>query len=539
LSFGGVAYYRWFRQAHDDGNIADAIRCGDAEDPPDDADPDDLCLEEEGEVETARNEEGESFNLVDSGAGDLNFGVIDRTAQSADSYGFALQAVERAPLLGLPNQFLIGASYDHGKVEYTTSSELGFFLPRFAVSGLAQEGLTDEPFILDEPDDFRPRDITTENDYVGVYFVNAIDLTRQLALTVGGRYNWARLDLKNNAFDPPEECEEEPDEEGCEDKLTGTHNFERFNPMVGATYQVLPGLTLFGSYAEANRAPTAAELACADPEAPCLIESFLTADPPLEQVVSKTYELGLRGRLASWDGDKRLEWTAGLFHATNEDDIITVASETNGRGFFQNAGETQRQGVEASLAYRDSKWYAYANYSFVDATFRNALLLASPDHPNDEVTVNCLDPGEPAGEDDPRCIQVESGDRLPGIPRHKFKAGFDYRITSKWRFGADLIAAGHQVFFGDESNDAKPLSGYAKVDLHTSYDISDNIQVYGLIDNLFDSRYGLFGNFFGVDAANEGAEADGLGHDFFQEGNNRTITPAPPFAIYGGVRMRF
>ena len=58
-----------------------------------------------------------------------------------------------------------------------------------------------------------------------------------------------------------------------------------------------PGLTLFGSYSEANRAPTAAELACADPEAPCLIESFLTADPPLQQVVNKTYELGLRGEL--------------------------------------------------------------------------------------------------------------------------------------------------------------------------------------------------------------------------------------------------
>ena len=59
--------------------------------------------------------------------------------------------------------------------------------------------------------------------------------------------------------------------------------------MAGATYRARARfLTLFGSYSEANRAPTAAELACADPEAPCLIESFLTADPPLQQVVNGT-----------------------------------------------------------------------------------------------------------------------------------------------------------------------------------------------------------------------------------------------------------
>jgi outer membrane receptor for ferrienterochelin and colicin len=100
-----------------------------------------------------------------------------------------------------------------------------------------------------------------------------------------------------------------------------------------------------------------------------------------------------------------------------------------------------------------------------------------------------------------------------------------------------LIAASDQVFFGDEGNDAKRLSGYGKVDLHTSYDISENIQIYGLIDNLFDARYGLFGNFFNLEAGNEGAAADGLGDDFFTDA--RTITPAPPFAAYGGVKMKF
>ncbi len=318
---------------------------------------------------------------------------------------------------------------------------------------------------------------------------------------MGGRYNYARLDLQNN--NP---------EEGEEDKLTGTHTFERFNPMAGATYQMAPGLTLFGSYSEANRAPTAAELACADPEAPCLIESFLTADPPLQQVVNKTYELGLRGELASWNHDRQLQWTLGVFHALNEDDIIPVSAPTQGRGFFQNAGETLREGVEAGLQYTETRWTAYANYAFVDATFEDTLELSSPDNP---AAVQCSN-----GVADALCVNVRPGDRIPGIPQHRFKAGIDYWITPKWKFGGDLVAASNQVFFGDEGNDQPTLDGYATVDLHTSYDVTDHIQVYGLVDNVFDSRYGLFGNFFNLELANNAGAAGGPAGRLLHECSN-------------------
>ena len=82
------------------------------------------------------------------------------------------------------------------------------------------------------------------------------------------------------------------------------------------------------------------------------------------------------------------------------------------------------------------------------------------------------------------------------------------------------------MFFGDEGNDNAPLAGYAKVDLHTSYDLTENVQLYGLVYNLFNSHYGLFGNYFNLEAANEASEANpATGDDFFT--NPRTITPAP------------
>jgi iron complex outermembrane recepter protein len=516
LTVSGVTYYRWFKQKHVDGNIAEATECEDEVNG-----EEVLCWEEDDNAEgQVADQNGDPVELDDLGVDTDLLGSIDRTSQDAKSYGVALQGVEKSPLMGLPNQFLVGGSYDHGRVDYTANSELGYFGPKFVVNSF------DDPIFMTEPDDVTPRALTTENDYVGLYVSNTTDLTSRLALTVGGRFNYARIAIQN--LNPPDD----PDEE---DPLTGTHEYYRFNPMAGATYKLAQGLTLYGSYAEANRAPTAAELACADPENPCLIESFLTADPPLKQVVSRTFELGLRGNLASW-GSEKLEWTAGVFRTENQDDIIAIASTSNGRGYFSNAGDTLRQGVELGARYRNRRMMAYANYAFIDATFRTANIFASPDNPSADEDICDLDPS--ADADEAACIQVNSGDRLPGVPRHRFKAGFDYWLTTKWKFGADLIAASDQVFFGDEGNDNATLDGYAKVDIHTSYNLTENVQIYGLINNLFDARYGLFGAYYNREAASNAAGADpSLAGVSFS--NAETIVPAPPITYYGGLKVRY
>jgi iron complex outermembrane recepter protein len=497
LTLSAVPYYRWFRQRHVDGNIIEAEEC----DPPDAGL---LCIEEDGDNEVAEDINGNDFPWN----GALSYGSLDRTAQQADSYGLTVQGVEKSPLANMPNQFLLGASLDHGNVPYETSSELGYFGPQFVVNGFTP------PFILAEPDDFAPRDINTQNTYLGLFFSDTLEVTTDLAVTVGGRYNFARIKLEDIGGNNPQ--------------VAGDNRYYRFNPMAGATYQINSGTTLYGSYAEANRAPTPAELACADPVNPCLIESFLTADPPLEQVVSHTWELGLRGNLASWGHDQKLQWSAGLFRAFNTNDIIAVAAPTSGRGYFQNAGGTLRQGVELGTRYTDKRLMVYANYAFVSATFQNALELSSPDNP---VAVPCSNaPGA-------TCVNVTKGDRMPGVPENRFKAGFEYWMTQKWKFGADLVAASNQIYFGDEGNDNTPLAGYATVGLHTSYDVNKHMQFYGIINNLFDSHYGLFGNYFNLAAANQAALADGLGANYFT--NSRTITPAAPFTAYGGVRLRY
>lgn len=536
LSISGNAYFRKFKQKHDDGNIAEAEDCAENTATGDEL----LCIEDGVAFGSGPGVNPDGTITFDD---DELYGTIDRTSQDAESWGFALQATDKSRLLGFRNQFTIGTSYDHGRVAYTANSELGIFQPRFVVAGtgirfqappddddfpanvVCEDEDTGLPVDCEGSDDIIPRSLDTKNDYFGLYFTNTTDLTDQVALTVGGRYNYAKIKLHDNT--------------GNFEDLNDSHTFQRFNPSIGMTYEFVPGVSLYGGYSEANRAPTAAELSCADPENPCLIESFLTADPPLDQVVSHTFELGLRGeKRVGWNGAAKINWGIGLFSTLNTDDIISVAAPQNGRGYFLNAGDTRRQGIEANISYTSRRLFTYASYAFIDATYRDSLTFSSPDNP---FSYPCEVEDDDEAEENANCLDVTPGDRLPGVPRHRLKAGFDYWLTPRWKFGADVTAVSSQFFFGDEANLDRPLPGYAKVNLHTSYDVTDNIQIYGLIENLFDRRYGVYGTYYNTELAEIGGAADTPPSDELFEGDasHRTITPAIPFAAYGGVKIRF
>jgi iron complex outermembrane receptor protein len=207
------------------------------------------------------------------------------------------------------------------------------------------------------------------------------------------------------------------------------------NPIAGLTYKIAPWLSVYGGYSESNRAPTPLELGCSNPDRPCLLENFLVSDPPLKQVVGHTYETGLRGKSPFWDG--QLEWKAGLFRTDSDDDIVNLASFIPGRGYFQNVPQTRRRGAELSAEYKSKRWLVYAGYSYIDATYRFSGDIASPNNPM---------------ADDDGNIHIVSGNRIPGIPQHQFKAGAEVLITPEWKFGADVVAVGPQFFTGDDAN---------------------------------------------------------------------------------------
>ena len=497
----GNMYYRKFKNKRVDGNVSDVADCDPALDP---ALAGLLCF---GELDNPLNYPAGIPSL-----GVPIYGSIDRSSVDADSFGGSVQVVEKSKLFGHGNQLLVGASIDMGRLTSKSSSELGLIDPTtFVVSGLGVT-LTDAGVAGagDNVDSIKPVDLGVRTNYYGFYISDTVDVTDQLAVTFGGRYNIAEITLR--------------DQGGISPELDSNSRFQRFNPVIGGAYKLAPNATLYGGYSEANRAPTPTELACSDPLRPCLLENFLSADPPLKQVVSHTFEGGLRGFFHVPATSGKLDWSLGLYRAENDDDIISVASAQQGRGYFQNAGVTRRQGVDLSVGYKDGRFSFYSGYGYVDATFQSNLELPSANNPGAAVTP-C------AGDPTTNCVLVTPGNKIAGVPAHRFKAGFEYFLTDKWLFGADLVAASDQFFRGDENNANPKLPGYAIVNLHTSYDVSKNVQLYGLVNNVFDNKYYLFGTYY-----NSGDLSTISGGAFT---DNRTVVPGAPLAAYGGVKIKF
>ena len=89
------------------------------------------------------------------------------------------------------------------------------------------------------------------------------------------------------------------------------------------------------------RAPTPIELTCSNAAAPCKLPNVFLADPPLQAVVAKTVEMGARGNGAN------MQWAGALYRTDLDNDIQFVASGGAANvGYFQNVGQTRRQGLE-------------------------------------------------------------------------------------------------------------------------------------------------------------------------------------------------
>jgi iron complex outermembrane recepter protein len=439
-----------------------------------------------------------------SQGGTIPIGENDLETIHAVGIGGTLQATYTGKLFDHENNFVFGGSIDHSTVDFRSSKELGIINSSLQVQSSG--------FVVDTAENTgfnaTPVGLGATNNYYGIFVTDTFNLTPALAVTASGRYNIAEIALTDHLGS----------------NLTGDNRYSRFNPAIGGTYKIAAGPTAYAGYSAGNRVPTPSEIECSNPAQPCLLPSSLSSDPPaLKQVVSHTYEAGLRGSFTMPDTvPGKFGWNFGLFRTDLDDDIYGVATSIS-TGFFENIGSTRRQGIETGLTYKDETWSVYGSYSLVDATFQSSLTLPAPNNPFADANGN---------------IHVVPGDRLPGIPEHQLKVGADYRITPSWTVGGVLTYFSDQYLRGDESNQNPPLPGYAVVNLHTSYTVNENVELFASLQNALNTRYATFGAFgdptgIGAPGIPAGAVANGPGVD------NRFLGPAPPIAVFGGVRVRF
>ena len=420
------------------------------------------------------------------------YNELDVNTTNTNAYGAAAQVTDTGELFGLTNHFVAGGSYDGGQTEFSATAFIGGVTPITRV-------YIGPGVVIDEPGNNVPVRVAISSSYLGAYASDTLDVTHALAVTVSGRFNFAEIDLQD---------------QGGGD-LTGNHAFSRFNPSIGATYRVAPWLTAYASYAEANRAPTPAELSCAGPENSCSLANFFVGDPDLKQVVAHTVEAGLRGHVSLAD-NATLGYDLSLFHTDSDDDIIFINSVTLNRAFFANVGQTRREGLSARVDVKLDRFTFYADYTYTNATFQTSYVESGGSNPAQDANGN---------------ITVQPGDQLPGVPRSVFKGGIDADITKAWHAGGDGQYQTGQFLFGDEANLTPRLPGYFVLNLHTSYDITPHFQIFASAQNVLDRRYYTYGTFSPTTSVYLAQDPSAT--------NPRSYSLAAPLGFFGGVKVQF
>jgi len=439
----------------------------------------------------------ESLAAYDADNDDTNLyeGVLNRTNTLQDAFGINLQTTFDQDWYDRRNQIIVGVSAEYSQIKFKQTEQ--------EVKTLALNGF----FGGDLQGIEQATGLTGKTKTYGAFVTNTHSLNDRLNINTAIRYNHVQVDNRDT-FNGP----------GSSASLTGKHHFERFNPSIGVTFQPNEILSTYASYSESSRAPTSIELGCANPAQPCNLPTQMADDPPLHQVVAKTLEGGVSGKVT-----KDTSWNMSIYHAINHDDILFVyANASNGLGYFTNVDETTRKGLDVGVSTKFNKLSLNFNYGFVMAQYGTNFTLVS------EVNSSASDD----------VIQVSDGDYLPNIPKHHLKIRADYEIKPRWNIGATLTAFTESYMMGNENQQHDSsgglqgeIPGYAVVNLDSQYNFHDNWELHAKVINLFDQDY-----YSGGRLAQTSVQTD---RSFGDERSVASLIPGAPRAGWIGISKSF
>lgn len=412
-----------------------------------------------------RDEPGEKCN-----------GLINESSSTQHNFGMFGQLTWLTAPSGHNNQFTAGGGYDHSRVGFGQSMQLGYLNPDRSVTGVdafadGVTGGTVDGAPLDTRVDLNGRVHTWS-----VYATDTLAVGTPWRFTVSGRYN--RTAVHNEDLITPG---------GGPGSLDGENLFDRFNPAGGVTFSPSKRFNLYFGYGEGSRAPTSVELGCADPNEPCKLPNAMAGDPPLAQVVSRTWEGGLRS-----GSDSRVNWNFGMFRADNHNDILFVTSTQSGFGYFRNFGSTRRQGLELGVNGRISFLTAGASYTYLGATYQSSETLSGTGNSSNDVALAGVKGLEGV-------IEINPGDRIPLLPRHTAKVFTEFKITADFSISPNVIAVSSAIARGNENNLHQPdgvvylgpgkSPGYAVVNVGANYHLTKQLDLFAQLNNLLDHHY--------------------------------------------------
>ena len=288
----------------------------------------------------------------------------------------------------------------------------------------------------------------------------------RVTVTAGVRYDYYRFRASDRKLDDGDQ--------------SGERTMGAASPSVGVTVAATSTLNLYGNVATAYETPTTVELSNT-PDGTGGFNQLL--DP--ERL--RSAEVGIRGLLEP----ARLQYDIAYYRARVLGALVPF-QRADEQTFFDNAGESARNGVELSLDWQPvSRVRARLAYTRQDFTFAD-FVLGGTDY---------------------------SGNLEPGAPPNRLFAGFDYAAPFGLR--SSLTVRWVDEFFLTNANAAAASNwAYTVVDLRFGWDASlggVDFRPFVGIDNLLSERY------------NSSAITNAFGRRYYE--------PSPGREIYGGITL--
>ena len=288
----------------------------------------------------------------------------------------------------------------------------------------------------------------------------------RVTVTAGVRYDYYRFRATDRKLDDGDQ--------------SGERTMGAASPSVGVTVAATSTLNLYGNVATAYETPTTVELSNT-PDGTGGFNQLL--DP--ERL--RSAEVGIRGLIEP----ARLQYDIAYYRARVLGALVPF-QRADEQTFFDNAGESARNGVELSLDWRPvSQVRARLAYTRQDFTFAD-FMLGGTDY---------------------------SGNLEPGAPPNRMFAGLDYAAPFGLR--SSLTVRWVDEFFLTNANAAAASNwAYTVVDLRFGWDASlggVDFRPFLGIDNLLSERY------------NSSAITNAFGRRYYE--------PSPGREIYGGITL--
>lgn len=267
---------------------------------------------------------------------------------------------------------------------------------------------------------------------------------------------------------------------------SGAVRYSATLPVLGVRWRLAPTLQAYASAGRGFETPTLNEVAYRASGATGLNTS-------LNASRSHSVEAGLRGRHGG------AAWTATVFEVRTRDEIV-VLTNSGGRSTFQNAGRTQRRGVELSAEAQWGRLNMVSALTWLDARYADGFTTcdASP----------CTTPN----------LTIPAGNRMPGIARQQAYVKFAWEPG--WAGSTFTLALRHSgaVPVNDRNNDS--AAAFTVADLGVRFQQQRGpwtFRQFARVDNLTNRRY--------------------AGSVIVNEGNGRTFEPAPGRHVFAGVEL--